>query len=130
LKGLQQLRGDLNTPDLSKKEMLEKFLDMVQQLSKRLAIDGRKVHAVQIRPAITEELTQHVLSIEEILQFQNLFHWLQAEAQKKTIMIDELKIIIILQESHHRTIESAGWNVERLFDDTQVDNECSIENMS
>jgi hypothetical protein len=133
----EALRGKIGAHDVSKRNLVQERLDMVQHLSKSLADERQKVRAIAISPQVIEELAQNVSTemlekqswSDEVRHCQDRLKWLQAETQKKSTMISELRTMIIPISSDSRTTEATIGDFETLLADTQVQNECLLENL-
>jgi DNA repair exonuclease SbcCD ATPase subunit len=133
----ETLRHDLLTHDVSKRTQLQKRLDMVQQLSKRLSSERQNLQSVEVDPAVIEELTQNVTTAltekqeaaDELKRAEDQLKWLQSESRKKSMMIEELKQMIIPKSGDDRSITAVLKDFQRLLDDTEVQHECFFENL-
>jgi chromosome segregation ATPase len=136
-KDLKTLQSEISVYPAAKKRLLQKKSDMVQQLMKRVAIERQNCAAAEPNLALVGELTESVT--EQLLEkadldseFQFLsdrLKWLQAEAQKKGWMLEEVQRMIIPRDGTQITIVQSLQDLDQLVSDTQVQYDCCVENL-
>lgn len=95
------------------------------------------MQAIAVAPEVIEGLAQMVSTellekqalVDEVSHLQKRLKWLQSETQKKSVIISELKTMMIPVASDNRRIQITMKDFQQLLDDTQVQNECHLENL-
>lgn len=103
---LLSIQNEINNYGIKKKKLLQKKLEMIQQLEKRIDWERQTLQKKDIVSPIVEELTnveeQNLLEKEqmekEIKSLEERLQWLQADAEKKTIIIKELEKVVPLDQ--------------------------------
>jgi hypothetical protein len=104
------LRHDVETHHVSKRK-----LDMIQQLTKRLAQERKTRDLIDVGSTRVEELAQEVRAqmlekqgmLGEVRNREEQLKWLQAETHKKSFIIKELKTMTMSRTSDRLTPEQA-----------------------
>lgn len=100
------IQSEINNYGIKKKKLLQKKLEMIQQLEKRIDWERQTIQKKDIVSPIVEELTnveeQNLLEKEqmekEIKSLEERLQWLQADAEKKTLIIKELEKVVPLDQ--------------------------------
>ena len=100
------IQSEINNYGIKKKKLLQKKLEMIQQLEKRIDWERQTLQKKDIVSPIVEELTnveeQNLLEKEqmekEIKSLEERLQWLQADAEKKTLIIKELEKVVPLDQ--------------------------------
>ncbi|OHT04129.1 hypothetical protein TRFO_06437 [Tritrichomonas foetus] len=95
---MKQIQNEINSHGVKKKKLLQKKLEMVQQLKKRITMERKAMQKQDISSELVMELTQveenHLLEKEkiekEVRLIEDKLKWLQANAEKKKQIIEEL----------------------------------------
>jgi chromosome segregation ATPase len=127
----------ISTHSVSAKKLMNKKVDMAQQLERRLSSERENLRANTVEAGIIEELTEtlSIVMIEKqklidaLKKGNNRLRWLQTESQKKSLMISELQVKIIPKSSETRTMEEALDDFQHLLDDTNIQNTCHFDNL-
>jgi hypothetical protein len=136
-KAAESLRHEIETHDVANKKLVSKKVGIAEQLGRRLCAERETLRASEIDSSKLEDLTQ-TLTFEmvekqelsdAVRRTQDRLKWLQAETQRKTLMIGELKIMIIPKSSETRTLSDALMDFEQLLSDTQMQNSCHFDNL-
>jgi hypothetical protein len=131
------LRHDVETHHVSKRKLLQKKLDMIQQLTKRLAQERKTRDSIDVGSTRVEELAQEVSAqmlekqgmLGEVRKREEQLKWLQAETQKKSVIIKELKTMTVSRTSDRPTPEQAVEDFDGLVNDVEVQNEGNMESL-
>jgi hypothetical protein len=125
------LRHDVETHHISKKKLLQKKLDMIQQLTKRLAQERKTRDSIDVGSTRVEELTQEVSAqmferqgmLGEVRKREERLKWLQGETQKKSVIINELRTMTMSRTGTRTSPEQAVEDFDGLLSDVEVQNE-------
>jgi chromosome segregation ATPase len=136
-KAIADLRGEIDLFPSTKQRMLQKKMGMIEQLTKRLGAERKARASVAQESSLVDELTatvgEHLLEkgdLEgEIAELSSRLAWLQAEAQKKGWMLEEVHRMIIPNEHVKLTVAQCLKDLEDLVQDTQVQYESCVENL-
>jgi chromosome segregation ATPase len=134
---ISTLNHDVETHHVSRRKLLQKKLDMIRELSKRLAAERQNCTSIEIGSSKVEELTQAVSTemlekqdmLAEIKKRKEQLKWLQAETQKKSAIIAELKKMIKPRSSESPTNRQTLDDFDQLVGNLEVQNECHLENL-
>jgi hypothetical protein len=134
---ISTLNHDVETHHVSRKKLLQKKLELVRELSKRLVVQRQNCASMEIGSSKVEELTQAVSTemlekqdmLAEIKKREDRLKWLQAETQKKSAIITELKKMIKPRSSETPTNQQTLDDFDQLLSNLKVQNECHLENL-
>jgi predicted nucleic acid-binding Zn-ribbon protein len=134
---ISTLNHDVETHHVSRKKLLQKKLELVRELSKRLVAQRENCASMEIGSSRVEELTQAVSTkmlekqdmLAEIKKREDRLKWLQAETQKKSAIIAELKKMIKPRSSETPTNQQTLDDFDQLLSNLEVQNECHLENL-
>lgn len=95
---IKSIQGEINNFDLKKKKLLQKKIEMIQQLEKRIKQERKDQEKKNIKSPLVLQLTEveetHLLEKEEmerhIKSLEDRKNWLEAEVEKKGQIISEI----------------------------------------
>jgi hypothetical protein len=131
------MRHDVATYHISERKLIQKKLDMVQQLSKRLQNERKNVMATPVAAAVVDDLTESLSAemvekqelIDAVKMQEEKIKWLRAENERKSIIIRELRGMAIPKSGEKRSEEELLADIDDFLGDIQVQNEVHFENL-
>lgn len=132
---INNIQSEINSYGLKKKKLLQKKMEMIRQLEKRIDFERQTLQRQDIVSPIVEELTnveeQNLLEKEqiekEIKQLEEQLRWYQANAEKKTLVIKELEKVVPLDQPVDE--DTCLRMFYKSLDDVQVTNEALLNDL-
>jgi hypothetical protein len=136
-KAVEFVRHDVETYRNSEKKLIQKKLDMMRELSKRLEQERKVVQAMPVASKVVDDLTEAMSTamfgkqdlIEELKAKEERLKWLQAETQRKSFVISELRGMTIPKSRENRSDQEMLEDIDELLSDIQAQNEVHFENL-
>ena len=122
---------------MMKKRLLKKKLDLIDQLKKRVKVEKENRSVIDVNSPAVVELTRQVNdqmlekeAVEmELKKHEERLKWLQAEDQKKDLLIEECTRLVPVRAGEVLTEDRAWQDFVGFVDDTQVQNQCYFDDM-
>lgn len=132
---INNIQSEINSYGMKKKKLLQKKIEMIRQLEKRIDFERQTLQRQDIVSPIVEELTnveeQNLLEKEqiekEIKQLEEQLRWYQANAEKKTLVIKELEKVVPLDQPVDE--DTCLRMFYKSLDDVQVTNEALLNDL-
>ena len=131
------IRAEIGGYGLTKKRLLKKKLDLIDQLKKRVKVEKENRSVIDVNSPAVVELTRQVNdqmlekeAVEmELKKHEERLKWLQAEDQKKDLLIEECTRLVPVRAGEVLTEDRAWQDFVGFVDDTQVQNQCYFDDM-